>query len=357
MRYAIFGLLIFCSAGLSACGCNPGCKEGEFCDPVGGICGKDSSYHPGTPGTSPSSAIIHTKIASGGTCPCDGEDVYLSNLAGKPLNVTVREAMHYRVDPCRDTVPQTSCNNHITFWKGTLAVDEDRFMGCRSDEVYGEPASCGGLTTEYTIVNQYTALEVIKGLLDRFGFRRLIDAEKSRFSLATANVSPICSELCADPDAQECIRVPNTSSGSDVVRKFAALEALVKNSGAVVRQTDVMNIFDVSEDPCARSDTSVLGNVVTNTGDRCFVHQKIDFNIGGTSVSHTIGLEIPPEVVGLINPEGNRIEFQESEKGPRLNIDWPSLQASAGGDVKSIELQQGSVFVETGSSCLKVGAN
>jgi hypothetical protein len=170
------------------------------------------------------------------------------------------------------------------------------------------------------------------------------------------NSLPTCEAECS-AEKSDCLRLnapPNAAPGL-----LALHQQLVQKPG-IIKATELQQMFNISDDPCKRGDTSLGDGVITNSGDSCTIEASLqDF-----SFSTYIG--VPENLRGSSNIKNNHI-YIDFLAGARGNLHFYShedaddddktdaqrLDSMFGGDIKGISSDGQYAVFSVGSRCLR----
>ena len=128
------------------------------------------------------------------SCTCgDGKYFIIAAIGGTSVNITLRTETYVRL----------TNQSTVTNSKYTVTPNYPIPLGCDNFAVEGDIGGCGGMTINYSIVNQSSAMQIFKYMLRQYAVLR---RERPNVTLATSSTMPVCSKICADKDFARLLR-------------------------------------------------------------------------------------------------------------------------------------------------------
>ena len=161
-----------------------------------------------------------------------------------------------------------------------------------------------------------------------------------------------CRKECSRETSLYCESV-EVSAIDGLTTAFDAVRDSLKEGNSDVSKSYLMDGFDISSDPCERSDLTFNGETLANSGKQC--ENRIEIEMGAAEiVSATI--EIPKFIEGkylAVSDTHSRVDFFQSAYRMRLRIDGP-LDSDFGGHVNRITWSKSQYIIETERGCIKL---
>jgi hypothetical protein len=138
---------------------------------------------------------------------------------------------------------------------------------------------------------------------------------------ACSNQTPAC--LIVQP--------PN---GSGLATSFSQLFDVIAKGRGQIKSHDLQAMFNIDTDPCARGNTILGKNTVSNSGKRCILRENIVFPV------HQVGvqLRIPASLQGVYTKNGAafHLKFIKSNHSALLVISDAFLNRDWGGVITDV---------------------
>ena len=159
-----------------------------------------------------------------------------------------------------------------------------------------------------------------------------------------------CRRECADNTAF-CLRGPLP----DRIRRSMGqlyIRASTITGRDVLAKSQLMKIFNQTDDPCNRGDTIFADNRVTNEGGACILisAQVAELDMG-------VELAVPRHLSGswsITQGGGIFVEFTETDKSPQLRFHNDAINRNGGGHIRSVSANSHEVLFETNGGCFDV---
>ena len=173
--------------------------------------------------------------------------------------------------------------------------------------------------------------------------------------IAQSTASPIisCEALC-DPKSP----TPFCTSlilGGTPKTAFSQLFQMAHDEGvATYPQSLLLSIFDVANDPCERSETTIINGKLRNTGGGCLV--TTSSTIGAKTFSAS--LDFPTTLSGDIagGPDTETVDFPNGDTALTLSFSDPSFDASFGGKLRRFTARKDRILWQTDKQkCIAIG--
>lgn len=164
-----------------------------------------------------------------------------------------------------------------------------------------------------------------------------------------------CSTVCYPSPTEDCFKVQGSNSDHTVANGFKWLFAKFSNAPQQISKTDLQTKFGVTEDSCARSDTTIESASISNSGsEKCIIATTID--AGGMQIS--AGIIIPPKLEATWNltADGSvallldKVDFADR---PYLGFSNEYLQEAWGGIISAAQFKETTSVLVTTNGCLR----
>lgn len=167
-----------------------------------------------------------------------------------------------------------------------------------------------------------------------------------------------CRAVCRDFASGDCLLPPLEHSASELLAQLGKLRELaLTNKSGSLKQVAIMKIFGLTDDPCHRGDTQIVGGKIKNVGQSsCALKAALPLP---NTTKNGITLLIPALAVGDISFEASMvsIDFSDVNAAPFLRLEDDDLQRDWGGVVHSITASPGAVLVGTDNGCIMLGTD
>lgn len=130
------------------------------------------------------------------------------------------------------------------------------------------------------------------------------------------------------------------------------LNAIYQAENGVIEKSQIMEFYDVSIDPCGRSDLTVDGKVLSNSGQQCYFGKS--FELIDTV---NLGIALPKAfefAIELIGTDSGSFVATQTSTSVVLKFDDKYLQADFGGPIESVRYDKGTFLVQTSNGCVQV---
>ncbi len=157
-----------------------------------------------------------------------------------------------------------------------------------------------------------------------------------------------CRVHCADDNSPFCLTISGQSTPV-IAGQMARFRDLFTNGDNIVAKTDILASFDLTNDPCNRSDTSVKNGKLTNDGDLCRFDTSLALGVGAAKL---LSIELPKNLDGRYHSAlGVGAKFSTQEHAAKLVIEG-GLNETYGGYITAVEYSQGNFFIGTENGCI-----
>lgn len=158
-----------------------------------------------------------------------------------------------------------------------------------------------------------------------------------------------CLQECAPTNQSPFCLVIRKSDAANFSHQLDQLSSIFRSSEGAIPKEKIMKIFEIEDDPCNRTATSVSDGAVVNSGDAC--NFKIAFKIGPVS-QRLFTISLPEELRGSIAPFSDiSVKFEMKENAAILKID-DLLNNDFGGYIQSISKQNNDFLIGTENGCI-----
>ncbi|WP_145832123.1 hypothetical protein [Bradyrhizobium huanghuaihaiense] len=180
----------------------------------------------------------------------------------------------------------------------------------------------------------------------KFAVIRLNHLRRLMTPAAFTNDYPGCTAAC-EAGSPYCFRKELSGIEASGLRQLH--KYLLKNPQAI-SAGDLMGMFSLKSDPCARGDTAISKGILSNAGDVCTLEGEIPaLNITGR-------IQIPSSLEGKYQLNGVGVallEFEDRDRRPKLSFSDKYVNADWGGDIKSVFGSNNDIGFSVGEkSCL-----
>jgi hypothetical protein len=167
-----------------------------------------------------------------------------------------------------------------------------------------------------------------------------------------------CERICTD-NTGICFRISGSETGEGFDASMRKLHAaLSKDQPFTIPADTMLRMFNMKDDPCARSETTVRNGKLKNTGQKTCV---ITYNSKIFGMPIDFRLEVPPTLSGTLNKKGQIIvvSFADASTSATLGVDNNPLQTMLQGRIARGEIYPSRFFANIAlpaglSTCLQV---
>lgn len=117
-------------------------------------------------------------------------------------------------------------------------------------------------------------------------------------------------------------------------------------------KADLMHIFDLTEDPCTRSDTVREKGIWSNIGAACLLSVNVDVFPGATKVP--IRIHIPAEMYFTVSQQAQWLKIAPQRTATLLEIADANLHNDWGGTIQSVYADASQALFQVPRGCIKV---
>jgi hypothetical protein len=117
-------------------------------------------------------------------------------------------------------------------------------------------------------------------------------------------------------------------------------------------KADLMRFFDLTEDPCTRSDTVRENGVWSNKGAACLLSVNVDVFPGASKVP--IRIHIPADMYFTVSQQAQWLKIVPQRTVTLLEIADANLHNDWGGTIQSVYSDASQALFQVPRGCIKV---
>ncbi len=158
-----------------------------------------------------------------------------------------------------------------------------------------------------------------------------------------------CEEQCSKKGPFCLIATLNDTHG--LIQKVDRTRTLLSNHVDLIKKTDFMQIFGQGTDECKRSDTTISSEVLTNSGEGCWLTSSIS-----EKQSASFRIYLPNSVTATRSFESQALvfTFPTGSEAPDVQIGNLQLDAQFGGRVLRVSAGDKGGVISTGRGCIAI---
>lgn len=166
--------------------------------------------------------------------------------------------------------------------------------------------------------------------------------------ISTSYSSKNCDVECKK-NTSFCMLITKSNKGA-LTYDIKKLHDLFSENHDVLIKTDLMNAFDVSDDPCQRGDTYTSNGYLQNSGVSCVFAIKADVS----GLTENISFQMPDEIRGNFNRTPELLfSFSHKSEAPYIKFD-SYLNEDFGGYVATMLLSSSRMLIGTEKGCILI---
>lgn len=216
----------------------------------------------------------------------------------------------------------------------------------------------GGVTllccpgTIETVMTSRTEAFAGLDILERTTISHPVLMQGASFNLSDTGLpqSISCQAECEKSNSPYCVNVSGNQSEA-LTEAISLVTDHISAGQPEIEKRSFMDLFDIENDYCGRSNLAIDGNLLRNSGLSCQL--DTEFRAGSLNLQ-SVTVAMPPDVSASWNPitptEGF-FEFGEDGQAPNIEIDG-YLQQDFGGFIQRINVGETGVSIRTLNGCI-----
>jgi hypothetical protein len=296
---------------------------------------------PETEGRNSVDVSIEYEMESSNTlsCDCPASQVgFIKNHTNRKYEVQIKK-----------TERETGEGSTYKEYAISLRPHEKKYLGCKTT-TYAGNMSCQ-VTQSWSIKSRkkiafQKILEIVPSGLKNDLF--------SKQKILKVSFDTTCRNLCEN-NRGDCFPLKLNKKSNSIKNGIDSIHSVLNDPASIeIKKNELTGYFGISDDPCNRSDTSILNGKISNYGEACYIEAGIQ------DVSKDINLSffIPEKLEGSFWKDGSwtQIDFSSADSAIKLSLSDKGLNSEWGGVISKIEGDGKNVIAKTDNGCILVRA-